>query len=318
MVPQWFVSKRGRALSVLAIGGALSAAGLPLFNLKIIEAWGWRAMWQVWSLVLLLVMAPLAWYFTRERPEQIGMLPDGVPRQALPDKATEVDLSPSWTEPAGETSWTAAEAMRTPAFWIILVATSIPSMVGTGAQFHHMSILTGNGISATVAASVFAISAGVRMAAIPLAGYLCDRLPVRHMLCAGLLFQAAALLLLPVTVSAGGAVLLGVTMGLKLSVLALMSSIVWPHYFGRRYLASIRGITTAGMVISSALGPLPFGAGYDWFGSYTQVILLMAVLPLAGAVGVMWLRTPHKKDLGQDSEHGQSSGVARATAAAEK
>jgi cyanate permease len=50
------------------------------------------------------------------------------------------------------------------------------------------------------------------------------------------------------------------------------------------------------MVISSALGPLPFGLGYDTFGGYTEVLLLMTALPLLGAVVVLFVRRPEKAD----------------------
>jgi MFS family permease len=42
LVPQWFVQKRGRALSVMAIGGFVGAAALPPLNTWLIHMVGWR------------------------------------------------------------------------------------------------------------------------------------------------------------------------------------------------------------------------------------------------------------------------------------
>ena len=114
-----------------------------------------------------------------------------------------------------------------------------------------------------------------------------------------MLLQALNLVFMLFTTSFSTAVTLGLIRGLCMAFLALVGGVIWPHYFGRRYLASIRGVTTAGMVISSALGPLPFGLGYDLFAGYTEVLLLMTVLPLIGAVAVLFVRRPEKQKTGK-------------------
>ena len=292
MVPQWFIRKRGRALSFLAIGGSLSGALIPHVNLMFIESFGWRATWVFWGVVLASVMAPVAWFLTRERPEDMGLVPDG-PAAPPGGRGAQVKA------PEPEEAWDVSEAMRTRAFWIILFTVSIPSMVATGAQFHHMSILAENGVTAQTAAVVFTVSAMTGMILMPLAGYMCDRYPIHYVLSGAMLLQALNLVFMLFTTSFSTAVTLGLIRGLCMAFLALVGGVIWPHYFGRRYLASIRGVTTAGMVISSALGPLPFGLGYDLFAGYTEVLLLMTVLPLIGAVAVLFVRRPEKQKTGK-------------------
>ena len=292
MVPQWFIRRRGRALSFLAIGGALSAACLPYVNLIFIENFGWRFTWMFWAVVLAAVMAPVAWFLTRERPEAMGLVPDGSPAHPPRSGARVTPLEP-------EEAWDVPEAIRTKAFWIILFTVSIPSMVSTGAQFHHMSILAENGVTAQAAAVVFTVAAATRMVLTPLAGYMCDRYPIHFVLSGAMLMQALNLVFLLFTTSFSLAVALGIIQGLRMAFLVLVGGVIWPHFFGRRYLASIRGVTTAGMVISSALGPLPFGLGYDLFGGYTEVLLLMTLLPLVGAIAVLFVRRPQKNDDGK-------------------
>ena len=292
LVPQWFVAKRARALTLLALGGAISSATLPALNIWLIGGWGWRSMWVFWAVVLAGFLAPLAWWLTRDRPEELGLLPDGLSRDR--DRGS---LSDGGAQDAhAEEAWTAADAVRTPAFWLILCCTAIPSMVGTGAQFHHMSIMTSRGVGLAAAAAVFSVAAGVRVASLPLFAYICERLDARYCLFIGLLLQAATILALLIVDSTATAMLVGVLQGLKLGVLVLVGGLVWPQYFGRRYLASIRGLATAGMVIASALGPLPFGLGHDLFGGYTEVIWFMALLTLIGAGAVLRLRRPVRAD----------------------
>ncbi|HEX7064870.1 MAG TPA: MFS transporter [Bacillales bacterium] len=78
LVPQWFIQKRGRALSVMTIGAFASSAALPPFNAWMIHTWGWPVAWRVWGIILIIVFVPLVLLFVRNRPEDVGLLPDNV------------------------------------------------------------------------------------------------------------------------------------------------------------------------------------------------------------------------------------------------
>lgn len=49
------------------------------------------------------------------------------------------------------------------------------------------------------------------------------------------------------------------------------------------------------MVIGSALGPLPFGIAFDYFGGYREIILLMLLAPMIGSVAALLARPPRKE-----------------------
>ncbi|WP_205842051.1 hypothetical protein [Natranaerobius trueperi] len=74
------------------------------------------------------------------------------------------------------------------------------------------------------------------------------------------------------------------------------TNVMWPNYFGRKYLGSIRGVSTTAMVIGSSLGPLPFGAFFDLFGSFFEIILLMMIFPLVAGIAC-FLSPPPKKEV---------------------
>ncbi len=289
LVPQWFVRHRGKSLSVLAMAAAISSATVPYLNLVIMGSFGWRGAWQFWAIVLGLVLAPLAWIFTRDRPEDMALLPDG-------DSDADVLSSDSGsnTSVPVEITWSLSQALRYAPFWIILISTAIPSMVGTGAQFHHMSILAEGGVGRATDAAVFTVAAAAHLVTTPIFGVLSDRWEEKHLLISGMLLQALALVYLLYVSSPVSAVILGVINGVRMANNSMVNAVIWPAYFGRRHLASIRGVTTTGMVIGSALGPLPFGLGFDVFGGYREVLLLMTVLPLMGAVAGWFLPPPRR------------------------
>ena len=53
-----------------------------------------------------------------------------------------------------------------------------------------------------------------------------------------------------------------------------INTVIWPNYYGRSHLGSIRGVATSGMMLSTALGPLPFALLYDLSGTYSTAILI--------------------------------------------
>ncbi len=296
LVPQWFVRMRGKTLSLLAMAAAVSSASVPHINIYVMDRFGWRGAWQFWAAVMLLILAPLAWKLTRDRPEDIGLIPDGDPV----DRGGRDSGDPP-SVPLQESNWSLGQVLRYAPFWVILVATCIPSMVGTGAQFHHMSILAEAGVGRTVAAAVFTVTAGVRLAVTPLFGIASDRWSARRLLILGLVLQSLSVLFLLVVNSTATSVFLGAIKGIRMANVGIVNAVVWPAYFGRANLATIRGVTTTGMVAASALGPLPFGLGFDVFGGYTEVVVFMALVPLLGGVATWFLPPPRPAPLDDGS-----------------
>ncbi|MCA9047002.1 MAG: hypothetical protein KDA69_21915, partial [Planctomycetaceae bacterium] len=74
------------------------------------------------------------------------------------------------------------------------------------------------------------------------------------------------------------------------------ADVVWPTYFGKRNIGSIRSITMVGTVVGAAFGPIPLGLVYDATGSYTPALLAFALLPFTAAIAMRWA-TPPKREV---------------------
>ena len=72
------------------------------------------------------------------------------------------------------------------------------------------------------------------------------------------------------------------------------TSVIWPNYYGRAHLGSIRGVVTSSMVAAAALGPLPFGWVYDLTQSYGNAVVAFLALPAACAVAALMATPPQK------------------------
>jgi predicted MFS family arabinose efflux permease len=78
----------------------------------------------------------------------------------------------------------------------------------------------------------------------------------------------------------GYGVLWGIIGGLE----RITITIIYPDYFRKEHIGSIKGLAMTVMVIGSAFGPLPFGIAYDLFGGYQEILLLSLFLPVLGFI----------------------------------
>ncbi|MDA1258738.1 MAG: MFS transporter, partial [Chloroflexi bacterium] len=283
VVSIWFVRKRAIALALMALGGSLAGGVFPIYGDTLIGEFGWRTAWVVigittWGLLILPAIV-----FMRRSPESVGLLPDG--DNPGEDRATDGRQS---SAAESERSWTVSEAIRTRALWLLIFAGTAQSLVATGVMFHQVSIMTSKGLTASTAAGVFAVTAPAMIAGQFLSGFLAGHVRVRYLLAAGQGMIVVAMLLLLGVSELWQAYTYGAVLGLTVGFLMNTNQVVWPVYFGRHNLGSIRGVTNFGMMTAAALGPLPLALSLDITGSYTTgLVIYMVVPPLCGVSALM-------------------------------
>ncbi|WP_117168334.1 MFS transporter [Paraliobacillus sediminis] len=292
LVAQWFIKKRGFAFSIMTLGSFISAALFPIMNTWLIQTWDWQFAWRFWGVALLVIFLPFALFGVRNKPEDMGLVPDG----KVDAKKKKSILGAATADPAQE-DWTLREATKTKTFWFLIACIGIPAMVNTGITFHIFSIFDSQALSLEVAATVLSLMAVVGIPMSLLAGYLTDRLPTNYFLIAIFLIEIILLLLLMVTTNVMIAILFGAIWGIANGLERISLKIIWPNYFGRKYIGSINGIGTTMIVLGSAFGPLPFGYGFDLFQSYTPVLLVTLLFPALGVVFAFLAKKPSKSEL---------------------
>ena len=287
LIPFWFVRHRGRAFSLLGLAGSLSLAAVPPVNQLLIDAFGWRVAWRIDALVVWLVLLPAVALVVRNRPEELGQLPDGVRAEDA------LGAAPAERGAGPDDGFSLRQAARTPAFWGLVGASLVPSLVVTGLAFNQVAILTDRGLPATLAATTFAVESAIGIPTALLAGWLADRFPVRFVLAAGQVCLAVAMVWLLVSAGAPGlALLYSAWRGASSGLWMVAADVAWPAYFGRRHLGSIRSVGFSVSVVGAAVGPIPFGLAYDLLGGYDPAIAALLVLPVAAAVAVLLARPP--------------------------
>ncbi len=295
LVPQWFIKRRTLAFSLFTIGGVVSSAVLPPLNIYMIEKWGWPAAWWFWAILLWFLFMPLAFIFIKNKPEDIGLLPDnkkeslevssGVEGNVINDEANDI-----------YSSYTLKEAMKTRAFWLMMFCQAIPSLINTGITFHFLSIIGSKGLPNTAAALVLSVIALVSFPVTMIAGIVLQRVKVHYAIAFSFFLHLISLIVLMYGHAFYVIIIFGVLNGLASGFLNISNNVVWANYYGRRHLGSIRGLSMTASVIGSAFGPLPVGMAFDMLGGYTEVIAGLAVVAFLGILAAAVAPKPRKRD----------------------
>lgn len=285
LVAQWFSAKRGFAASLMAVGFSASFALHPPFAQWLIDQVGWREAWFWLGIATWAFYLPLVFFLVQNKPEDIGLLPDG-------DGATAGADTGSKKTSDAEIGLTSNEALRTPAFWIIALALSSFSMLVTALFFYQVSIFQTQGLPEQVAARVFPISAIAMVIFMPIFGRLLDCLPTKPLFAAAMLLMTASMISMTFVQDLPTAVVYAVIFGMNNAAVHALIGYVWPRFFGRKHLGSIQGTAATIMVVGASIGPLPFGMDYDATGGYQTALLTLALLPVLCAVAVLFMRPP--------------------------
>lgn len=312
IVGEWFQQYRGRAAGICGVGGTMSVLFIPQLNNLLINEYGWRNAWLILGAIVGITLIVPAIVFLRNRPEDMGLLPDwkhplsNDPNSKTHNSSADLGRGSITQQPdalpktqvhralVDADSFTAAEAIRCSAFWKVAAVASTVSLVGTGLVFHQISIASDLGVSRVDAISALGVQAIAATVSTLLAGYLTDRMPVRFILAMSMFLEVLAILLLlflpgPKWIFAYSAML-----GLHGGIIRSAGSIVWINYFGRKHQGSIQGYSMSAMVLAAALGPLPLALCRDYLGNYNVGLYCFLILPICAGIAVLTATPPVK------------------------
>ncbi len=286
LVSQWFSRRRGMALSIASLGFAMGNALYPPLVQLIITRFGWRVSWIWLGLFVIVLIIPIAGIFVVNKPEDMGLLPDGDQERPAgePDGASDVS--------GLEHGFTLREALRTATFWVLAVAIAVSSMLLTGLIFHQISYFEGQGLDAQSAANIFPVLAVSMVFFMVIYGQLLDRFKTSHVVAAGTLTLTVAMWLMHIADTPFLAGVYGVALGATSAATMTNTSYVWPRFFGRKYLSGIQGTAYTVCIIGAAIGPLPFGIAYDVLGGYHEAVLWLSLLPMVFGLAVFFTSPP--------------------------
>ena len=293
LVGEWFEQRRGFAMGIIGIGGALSVATVPLANAWLIETNGWTHTWIVHAVILALLFIVPPFLLVRNRPEPEGLFPDCqfTPPAFKPKKETE--YSPHITHE----NWERSEALRNSTFWKLVLCWASTSLVGTGIVIYQKTIFQSVGVPDNQPYYILALQACVAIATCLTTGQLTMHVQARYLMATAMfLLSGAMLLLLTMTQIAQPwmAIVVAVMLGTQGGIIRTVGSVIWVNYYGRKNQGAISGAALSLAVIGSALGPLPIALSSDFVGSTIPALIGFFILPLVAGLLVLTARPPKR------------------------
>lgn len=285
LVSQWFLSKRGFAMSLMGFGFAASMAIHPLLGEFLIDRIGWRMAWACLGLMTWLLMLPVLLFIVHDRPEAIGLRIDGQADTTVEGDETAVEVTVE--------GLTSTEAKTELAFYLLCMVWFVVGGLVTVLQFFQVTVLSEKGLDDSLGARLFTVSALTAVIAMPFIGRIYDTVKTRYVIAIQLCLIATALIAITfVTGFVSGAVY-AVIFGLCTAFMLTMFGYLWPRYFGRAHLGSIQGQGQMVGVIGASLAPVPVGFAIDRFSNADMTLWVLAVLSVVTAViTIKYLRTP--------------------------
>lgn len=279
----WFDRHRAKAVAFSQMGFALGGFCVPMV-VVLLQSFGWRITAGVSGLVILLVGLPLV-QVVRHRPSDIGAEPDG----GLPPPPEEA----AWRR--ADRDFTAREAMRTRAFWMVSTGHALALLTVSAVMVHLALHLTeGLGFSLAAAGLVVSLMTVFQMLGQLSGGYLGDRFDKR-LICAGcMLVHAAGLLLVTFATSWWMVVAFAVLHGWAWGARAPLMVAVRADYFGPTSFGTIMGFSSLVAMLGMSGGPLIAGYLADVSGDYESGLALLAGLALLGSLAFLAATPPRR------------------------
>jgi MFS family permease len=291
-LPNWFLRRRGLAISIAFSGVGVGAITLLPWLQSIIETEGWRASCWAMGLLTIFVVTPLN-LLVRKKPEDVGLLPDGAaPMDAVAGArgANVVDLA--WAS----TEWTLARAVRTGRFWWIVLGYFCALVAWYAVQVHQTKYLIEIGFKPLTAAWALGFVSVVAIPGQIVLGALSDRVGREWVWaagCAGFAICYAALIELEQFPSNTLLYLMVVAQGfLGYALTSVMGPIVAEIFEGPHY-GSIFGTITVALIGGGAAGPWMTGVIHDITGSYRLAFVVAIVCCIVSATAI-WRAAPRK------------------------
>ena len=281
VVSKWFIRRRGQALIFSTMGRPASGLLMLPLTQVLMSAVGWRTTWLILGIAVAAIVIPLNAAFLHRRPEDQGLLPDGEPEP----------IRLRNTSDSAESSWTLGLALRTRAFWLVLLATNLSGSGIIGVLVNQVAYLK------EFYSDAGAVGGATLVTASSLVGrflwlLIADRVNPRYSAAISFLLSAVGMLFFFYADNIAMMVLWGLSFGVGIGGMDPMTSLVWARFFGRRFIGSIRGFVSMTNMFSIAGSPLLVAAIFEAAGTYRPAFIVLLAAFLAAAVFILISRAP--------------------------
>jgi sugar phosphate permease len=276
LLAQWFVRRRGTALGLATAGfGVGGSVVFPVVAVAI-DLFTFRGAYAMSGISIALVFLPLCAFVIRNRPAELGLLPDG------DTELVEARQSKIYNSPR---DWQLSEALRSSLFWTyaLPMALFFAALISFGV--HSVPFFEDNGFSVGQAALFLALAAVIRTVGRVFAGYVIDRVDnLVWVAVPVMLLHSAVLFVLIFSTSPLAIAFFIVGWGIGGSFGPILTPIVVGRTFGMKSYGGILGALLFIETLGDVAMPVVGGLIFDATDSYTIPFFIYAAMFAASAV----------------------------------
>ncbi len=282
----WFERWRARALSSMSIGLALGGISVPAIAWSL-STYGWRVTAFASGVIAIVVGLPLAMVI-RRRPEDHGDTVDGLPPVTPAAGNTAGALDP-------RRDFTAGEALRTGAFWLLSLGHGFALFVVHAVSVHSITHMKQDlGYTLEQASFVYTLLTLSQIGGVCIGWLIGDRYEKRLIAAACMLMHMSGLLLLTYAFNAAMVLAFAVLHGAAWGLRGPFMQALRADYFGRSAIGMILGLSLMIVVVGQVGGPMIAGVLADLTGNYRAGFTILALLAGLGSLFFVLARKPER------------------------
>ena len=272
-ISRFFEKSRGKALSTIWFGLSSAEFILPVFVTYFFVIYSWRTVWQGIAIIIILFL-PFVIYNTIRSVKLESREKDQNPKINLKIK-----------------SWRRVEVIKDFRFYIVSLNMLAMPWVATGVFVYQSFITESKMWSIYTIPKAFMVYSITSIITLFFSGFLVDKFTSRKLIPLmniPLLFAMLVLFYYEQEISAF--IFLGL-IGVSNGLANVLGSSTWAEIYGVKYIGSIKALTTALMVFSTAFGTALFGALIDRGYDIENIALIAGIYIIVSLVLLVSIRS---------------------------
>jgi predicted MFS family arabinose efflux permease len=258
-ISRYFTKSRGKALSIGWFGLSTAEFILPVLIVYLLSIYAWQNIWITIS-ISILILIPLVTYIlikdlnfnSREQQNNLN------------EKFKNIK------------EWKRIEVIKDYRFYIICLNMLAMPWIATGVFVYQSFIIDSKGWGEFVIAQSFMVYSVLSVITLLITGFLIDKFTARKLLIyMNIPLLVATIVIMVFDQSYSAFIFLGL-IGISNGLSNVLGSATWAEIYGVKYIGSIKALTTALMVFSTAFGTALFGFLIDIDFSIEQIALVSA------------------------------------------
>ena len=272
-VSRYFTKSRGRALSICWFGLSSAEFIMPVLMVFLLSITTWQNIWTIIAIIILFFL-PIASFFlvkkvnldTREKTEG--------------EEFKEANIK----------QWKRIEVLKDYKFYIVSMNMLAMPWIATGVFVYQSFISSSKNWGPFVIAQSFMSYSVFSVLTLLISGFLIDKFTSRKLL----IFMNIPLFLSTFVIIYFNApitafVFLGL-IGISNGLANVLGSSTWAEIYGVKHIGSIKALTTALMVFSTAFGTALFGILIDMGFSIEKIAIISALYILTSFILLLFVR----------------------------